>query len=202
MYCTIGCAASPSSVAAPMRPVLDRLAVHDDEMAEAFRNAQHAIRNLAARRQNTAARRRARTPRPSLSFGLSGHDRAAEVEHAPVADRIVDHVPAGPGPERRVGVLQVLRHLGGRNGGAKDDRAGRQRIAVADDALSHIRIDAVGADQRGRGDALAAVERRPTRRICPARNPSRGYRCEARSGRARGRRRAARRGCAARCDTA
>ena len=113
---------------------------------------------------------------------LAGQHRAAEVERAPVADRVIDHVPARPAPERRVGMLQVLRHLGGGDGGAEDDGAGRQRIAVADDALSHVGIDAVGADQRGRGDALAAIQRHRRRRSRPARSRSRGCRCAARSG--------------------
>ena len=158
MYCTIGCAASPKQRRRAHGPVVDRLAVHDDEAAEAFRDAKDAIRNLAALDKI----RQHHVGREFLGFAefvLAGQDRAAEVERGPVADRVIDHVPVGPGPECRVGPLQILRHLGGRDGGAKDDGAGRQRIAVADDALSHVRIDAVGADQRGRGNALAGVQR-------------------------------------------
>ena len=93
---------------------------------------------------------------------LPGEHRAAEVEHGPVADRVIDHVPVGPGPERRVGLLQVLRHLGGRDGGAEDDGAGRQRLAVADDAFAHDGIDAVGADQGGGRDAARRTPASPT----------------------------------------
>ena len=149
MYCTIGCAASPSSVAAPDGPVVDRLAVDDDEAAEAFRNAKHAIRNFAA----VDEIRQHHVGREFLGLaelGLAGQHRAAEVERGPVADRVIDHVPVRPAPECRIGLLQILRHLGGGDGGAEDDGAGRQRIAVADDALSHVRIDAVGADQARR----------------------------------------------------
>ncbi len=104
-------------------------------------------------------------------------------------------MPAGAGPECRVGVLQILRHLGGRDRGAKDHRAGRRRIAVADDALSHIRSDAVGADQRRGHDPFAAVQRDRHAGVLRIEIHARGSRCEARSVRARGRRRAARRGC-------
>ena len=90
-------------------------------------------------------------------------------------------MPAGPGPERRVGLLQVLRHVGRRDRGAIDDRAGRR------------------ADRRRRRCACARWNRRRRRRPAPrprsrsppcrmtatpvprARSPSPGSRCEARS---------------------
>jgi hypothetical protein len=43
-------------------------------------------------------------------------------------------------------MLQILRHLGRRNRGAKYDRAHRKVIAVLNYQLSDIRMDTVGTD--------------------------------------------------------
>jgi hypothetical protein len=130
--------------------------VHDDKSAETLWDAKDTCRNLAG----IGKIWQYPVWLEVLGFAqraLVGEHRAAEVEHAPVANRVIDHVPVGPGPEHRVGVLQVLWHLGGWDGGAEDDRASRQRIAIADNVLTHVRIHAIGADQCRSGDALTGL---------------------------------------------
>jgi hypothetical protein len=56
-------------------------------------------------------------------------------------------------------VLEIPWHFSGRDGGPVDHRAGRQRLAVVEDAFADLRIDAVGADQSFGRDAFAALQR-------------------------------------------
>ena len=84
-----------------------------------------------------------------------GDDRSREIERRPVAHRIIDRVRAGPDPERRIGLLLVPRHVGGRYERTINIGAGRGRLAVADDLGAHLRPDAVRADQRRRVQRFA-----------------------------------------------
>lgn len=64
--------------------------------------------------------------------------RAAKVEHTPIANGVIDYVPAWPGPEYRIGSLQSPWHRGRWNGGAENDCADRRRIPIVDYTATYV----------------------------------------------------------------
>ena len=164
MYCSVGWAASPSSVTRPSRPIQDRIAI-----------AQHPQLPVAAVLDDLLRARARCAWKPGhhlvVADRLAG-DRLGrivvagddEIEDLPARQRIVDDVALGPGPQRRRVPAQVLGHLLGRDDRAVGGVAGHARRAVADELRADARPQAVGADQPAR--------LRPSRRIFKMARPT------------------------------
>ena len=97
-----------------------------------------------------------RVPAFLVAVGVEHRDQIVEL--AP-AQRVMHEMGARAGPQHHVGPPQVRRHLVALEHGAIGDVAGHPRLAVADDALAHLRPHAVAADQRAAFGPFAVFER-------------------------------------------
>ena len=155
-YCSIGCAASPSSVMRPLRPVLDRRAV-----------AQHphlpGVDLLQQRAHRLALVRKARVQLGRIAVGVPaflvavGVEHDDEVEQLAAAQRIMHQMGLLAAPDDHLRQAVFLRPFGGRQHGAIGDVAGHHRLAVADDLFAHRGPQPVAADQRGALVGLAGL---------------------------------------------
>src|SRR5262249_9427164 len=121
----------------PQTPVIDWFAVHDNKAAEAFGDTKDAPWNIVGIREIRQYGFRYEILWLAERV-LTIEHRAAKVEHAPVANRVIDYVPAWPGPECRIGSLQSPWHRGRWNGGAENDCTDRQRVTIVDYAATYV----------------------------------------------------------------
>ena len=155
-YCIIGCAASPSSVA---RPSLQR---------------STGSRSAVAQRRHEVGRSSSWRGRGCDALEVRQHLFLAAVGHAPLlllaaveghdqvvllaaAQRVVDQVAVGAGPDDRRVPAQVLGHVGA-SARPRGRRRGPRRARASPTQLrAHHRLDAVAADERRRPRWRAAV---------------------------------------------
>ena len=109
-YCSIGCAASPSSVIATGCPVLHRLAVAQDPHAPGLDALEHAqdLRACILKCCHTSILAAFRVPAFDVVIGMEDSDEIVELA---AAQRIMHEMGARPGPQHDVGAPEILRDI-------------------------------------------------------------------------------------------
>ena len=146
-YCSIGCAASPSSATRPFDQSLTGSRSHSTHMRQvSIRSSRRSTLRTLSLKCATARPGRLGVPALDVAVGMEHGDQVVELA---AAQRIVHEVRARPahtimsGRHRSSGTWS--------RGAPLDRRYGPRhaRLAVADDLLAHARPHAVAADQRG-----------------------------------------------------
>ena len=154
----MGWQASPSSATRPFDPAVERLAIDQHALVDRGAGGEHALHVGMEALEGGAQHLDVAHLRPRFAamrgLGLAGD----EVDLAAVGLHRIHHdvaVLAPPfGAVAHVEAVKQARRIDRAIG----DAAGEMRIAVAEQAGAHDRVDAVGADQRVRLRRLAVGE--------------------------------------------
>ena len=154
-YCSVGCAASPSSVTRPCGPVGHRLAVVQNPVPVARDVAQHVAHPGIGAREHLVQLVRAAEVLLAAAEAPAGDGRDV-VHHRAAAQAVLHQVQVGADPDRHRIEVAAVDDLVGRHHPAVGHVARHARRAVGHDRRARRRPQAVGADQR-RALVLGAV---------------------------------------------